>query len=130
MTLPTYAFACTKCEIHFDRILKLAEYETPQVCPECGASAQRLIGTPGFILVGDGWPSKAGRIRKQMQKKNERLESKTQARVKDQPMITLTPNVGGERVDSWGEAQKLAASKGKDASTYDAVVRKERGVTS
>ena len=45
---------------------------------------------------------------------------------RDGPGITLAPNVSGERVESWADAQKLAASKGKDTSSYESLVRKER----
>ncbi len=33
--------------------------------------------------------------------------------------MTLVPNVEGERVDSWGEASKLAKAKGKETTGYD-----------
>ncbi len=41
------------------------------------------------------------------------------------PISTLLPNVGGEVVDSWSEAKKLAESKGKVSETYDHMVKKE-----
>ncbi len=45
---------------------------------------------------------------------------------RDAPAVTLAPNVDGERVDSWSDAQKLAKSKGKNADSYNALVQKEQ----
>ena len=39
---------------------------------------------------------------------------------------SLAPNVDGERVDSWSDAQKLAKSKGKSAESYEPLVQKEK----
>jgi len=125
--MPIYDYECLKCEEFFDKVVPLAEYDHPQVCPTCGEPAQRRVTAPGFILKGDNWPSKAGRIRGQMAKKNARLDIKSEERRHEAPGMTLAPNVGGERVDSWSDAQKLAASQGKDTSSYDPLVRKERG---
>jgi putative FmdB family regulatory protein len=123
--MPTYEFSCPSCEHDFERILKLSEYETPQLCPQCGAVSRRWVSKTSFVLAGDDWPSKALRVKGQMSRKNRRLDRK----MKDhrEPLSQrLSPNVGGERVDSWAEAQKLAASKGKDASSYEPFVRQEK----
>ena len=119
--MPTYSYSCPSCEQTFDRVLPLADYNQPQECP-CGATAQRILTPVGFILQGDGWPGKALRVRGQMDRKNKVLNSKS----KDQPKgLTLAPNVDGERVDSWAEAKQLAASKGRNTSTYDQQIRQE-----
>jgi putative FmdB family regulatory protein len=47
--MPTYDFRCTNNH-RFERVLKLAEYDTPQECP-CGASANRLISPPRVIVT-------------------------------------------------------------------------------
>ena len=61
-----------------------------------------------------------------MASKNRHLDAKQDEMKRDAPAVTLVPNVAGERVGSWAEAQSLASSKGKDASTYTDVVRKEK----
>ena len=55
-----------------------------------------------------------------------RLDAKQRERRNDAPTATLAPNVDGERVGSWSDAAKLAKSKGKDASGYEARARKEK----
>lgn len=126
--MPTYEYRCESCSHEFERLLRMSQSDEPQACPECGVTpAKRRIslGT-GFILSGDGWAGKNIRVAGQMADKNRRLDAKQNEMKRDAPAVTLAPNVNGERVGSWAEAQKLAASKGKDASTYETVVRKER----
>ncbi len=126
--MPTYNYKCEPCCIVFEATARIAQYDQPTDCPKCGASAPRTY-TPninGFILAGVGWTGKEMTINNQMQKKNERLDRKQEVLKREAPGIQLVPNVGGERVDSWSDAKKLAASKGKDSGSYDAMVRKEK----
>ena len=54
-TMPIYAFACSACGHHYDRLQKLSDPE-PVACPECGADAvKRQITAPSFRLSGSGW---------------------------------------------------------------------------
>lgn len=125
--MPIYAFCCEDCETHFDRQLKLADYDTPQTCPECDSEhTYRRVTLPKFNLPGDGWASKNGRVRAQMRKKNERLDAISEQMRRDAPVASLQPNVGGERVESWSDAQKLAKSQGKDTTSYEPHIKKER----
>ena len=97
-------------------------------CPECGAEEQtyRLFSPPMINFSGDGWSTKNGRIAGQMRKKNERLAAKEREQKGDGMIPQLAPNVGGERVDSWSDAAKLAKDKGKDTSGYERLARKEK----
>jgi putative FmdB family regulatory protein len=125
--MPIYAFKCSECETEFDRMLKLADWDEPQACPECEASpCPRQITKVNFNLPGDGWVSKNGRIRKQMAAKNVRLNRIGDERRRDAPPVTLVPNVEGQETGTWKEAQKLAASKGKNAASYETKVRREK----
>lgn len=126
--MPTYEYKCESCSAEFERVLRMAQYNDPQACPECGTSpAKKQVSLgAGFILAGDGWDGKNHTISRQMAAKNRNLNRKQDTLKRDAPGVTLAPNVDGERVGSWAEAQKLAASKGKDASTFDSFVRKEQ----
>lgn len=125
--MPTYEYHCESCDTHFERILRMSECKEPQACPECGAGPARkkISGGSGFILKGDGWAGKNNRIAGQMRAKNKHLNAKQEERKRDAG-VRLAPNVDGERVESWGEAKKLAASKGKDTSGHDQKVRAEK----
>jgi putative FmdB family regulatory protein len=124
--MPTYDFACSSCETRYTKILKMSERDTPVPCPECGEVGQRVPSLPQFILVGDGWAGKNLRVKQQMAEKNKRLDAKQNEQMRDTKIGgRLVPNVDGEKVDSWGEAQKLAKSKGKSGESYNALVEKE-----
>jgi putative FmdB family regulatory protein len=123
--MPIYTYRCQTCEHQFETVLRLAEYDDPQACPECAATpAKRIIASSvGFVLRGDGWAGKNLKVKGQMARRRERLADKEREQRHDNPGMRLAPNVGGERVDSWAEAKKLAKSKGKDTSSYDGVIR-------
>lgn len=124
--MPTYEYECTGCHGKFEQILPLAESRSPQNCPTCGQTGERLVSSVGFVLKGDSWPGKALRVKSQMARRREGLAQKERDHVA--PGMTLAPNVDGERVDTWSEAQHLAASKGKDTSSYmEQVVKEQRG---
>jgi len=128
--MPTYPYECQTCEHRFEIVMKMSEYDSKMKppCPECGAEEQSLrIFTPPMInFAGDGWSTKNNRIAGQMRAKNRRLAAKEREQKNDGKLPTLAPNVGGERVDSWSEAAKLAKSKGKDTTGYESLARKER----
>jgi putative FmdB family regulatory protein len=126
--MPTYTYECKDCGEPFEKILKLAQYKDPQDCPFCNSAntIKTITGAPGMILKGDGWSGKNLRIKRQMQEKNKRLAAKEREYKGDGMIPSLAPNVGGERVDSWSEAKKLAADKGKDTSGYDRYIQKEK----
>lgn len=103
----------------------MADFKSPQVCPDCGSLANRVLGggdSVNFALNGDQWPGKSITVRGQMAQKNKRLEVRQK---EHHAPIKLVPNVGGERVESWSEAKRLAADKGKETTSYDRYIRKE-----
>ena len=57
--MPTYSYHCKECATDFDKLLKLADIETPQACPKCETPTERHIGgAPGF-----GDPMRMGRMK-------------------------------------------------------------------
>lgn len=129
--MPIYEFRCPECKVESERVLPIRDFGEPQMC-ECGATLEHLISANvGMVLKGDGWPGKAMRVKGQMGRKNQRISQRSQERAADGAPdgthMKLVPNVGGEEVESWSEAQSMAASKGKDASSYEPLVQKEKG---
>lgn len=109
--MPIYAFQCNDCYTNFEELLSFSQSKVPQNCPSCGSvGTERTITSPQVIFKGDGWGDKNARIKKQMSRKNRRLDRKQNEMKIDAPAVTLAPNVDGERVDSWREASKLAKS--------------------
>ncbi len=125
--MPTYVYRCLSCEEEFEMILSIAKSDSLQACEVCGSDSKKIITPTNFILKGDDWAGKASRISTQMREKSQRLASKQEERRRDGGAgVKLVPNVDGERVDSWSDARKLAESKGKATSTYDAMIRAEK----
>jgi putative FmdB family regulatory protein len=53
--MPIYAFECTACGHHFERLQRLSDTD-PTVCPECeAAQVRRQLTAPSFRLAGGGW---------------------------------------------------------------------------
>lgn len=122
--MPTYSYRCL-CGETFEKNVARSECTQPQPC-QCGESAKRVVGQVAFVQKGDGWVGKNMKIKRQMKAKNARLSARGKEKLRDAPAMTLAPNVDGERVDSWSEAKKLAASQGKATDTYDAKIQQER----
>ena len=117
--MPTYDYQCLSCEEVFEGFVMISKRLDNQKCPKCGHLESKLLPsfTTNFILKGSGWPSKAMLINKEMTKKNDDNKIKQQQYKSSTP--TLVPNVEGQQVDSWRDAQKLAKEKGYDTKTYD-----------
>lgn len=127
--MPTYTYQCHSCGTQFDAMRSFSD-KSQQACASCGSfETKRQLTRPNFILKGDGWTGKNIKIKGQMRQKNRAIAPKEQAfarESKEMKSMRVQPNVGGEQVDSWSEAQRLAQSQGKDASTYDSLVKKEK----
>ena len=125
--MPVYEYRCTSCPTLTERVLAIKDFNNPQTCESCGASLERLISADlGMVLKGDGWPGKAMKVNGQMARKNRRLDAKSEERRRDAPGVKLVPNVNGEQVGSWSEAKSLAGSQGKDTTSYEPLVQKEK----
>ena len=53
--MPIYAFECTGCGHHFERLQRLSDAD-PSACPECESpKVRRQLTAPSFRLAGGGW---------------------------------------------------------------------------
>jgi hypothetical protein len=104
----------------------LSQCSDPYACPDCEKPTKKLVTQVGVIFKGDGWASKNGRVARQMREKNRRLAGKEDEMRREAPGMALVPNVGGERVESWSDATRLAKSKGKQTGGYEKLARKEK----
>lgn len=127
-TMPSYTYLCKPpCQNEYEiNNVPMKDYKKEKPCPKCGTMNIKIFQpTKNFILKGDGWAGKNHRISQQMRAKNKKLDARTAEMKRDAPNVTLAPNVDGERVGSWSEAQKLAKSKGKETSSYEPLIAKE-----
>ena len=127
--MPEYSFRCSDpdCAASFSRVLAIVNRNAPQDCPECGEPAEKQV-SPGVggVLRGDVWPGKNMTVKRQMAERRARVGEREYQLKMDGPQVRLTPNVDGEQVDSWSDAARLAASKGKDPSGYERKARLEK----
>ena len=127
--MATYPYECEACGEDFEFEMSMKKYDSKGTypCPECESTETiRIFTVPYVIFPGDGWATKNNRIAGQMKDKNRLLAEKEREQKGDGMIPSLAPNVGGELTDSWSEASKLAKSKGKDTSGYEANARKEK----
>lgn len=127
--MPTYPYECESCEAHFEIEMRITDYDpkAKPPCPECSSEETiRIFTVPYVNFPGDDWTTKNNRVQRQMRKKNERLKDREREQKGDGTVPSLVPNVGGERVESWSEARKLAKSKGLSTSSYDRRVHEEK----
>lgn len=127
--MPTYTFHCKSCDKDFDLKLKMGD-RTKHPCAFCQSLDNTRVFSPmSVVLDGDGWTGKNIKIKGQMRQKNARIAPKEREFVRDSKAMktmTIQPNVDGVRTDSWAEARELARSKGKNTTSYDKYVRKEK----
>lgn len=124
--MPFYAYHCEPCDLDFDRMLSMSRYDEPQTCETCGTVAKKVITPVGVIFKGDDWSSKNGRVARQMADKANRQGKRQEERKREGAGVALAPNVNGERVGSWAEAQSLAKSLGKDTTSYEPKIAAEQ----
>jgi len=87
--MPIYAFACTACGHHFDRLQKLSDPD-PTACPDCGAdTVKRRLTAPSFRLSGSGWYEtdfkKDGDRKRNLSEKADGGDSKPEAKPESKP---------------------------------------------
>ena len=56
--MPTYGYRCDACEVSYDVTKPMAEYDSPEECPNCQGDARKLFEATGFVLKGDDWAGK------------------------------------------------------------------------
>ena len=52
--MPTYSYACTACEHHFDTVQKFTDPSLTD-CPECSGRLRKLFSSVGIVFKGSGW---------------------------------------------------------------------------
>ena len=52
--MPTYSYACTACEHHFDTVQKFTDPSLTD-CPECSGRLRKLFSSVGIVFKGSGF---------------------------------------------------------------------------
>jgi len=126
--MATYDFKCTNpdCENVQEEVMKISEKDTKKItCNECGNHSVYIF-TPTICQVrlkGDGWPSKSEREKNYRKKRTQIMKKRQEDHVKKPE---LRPNFNGEMTGTWADAQAAAHDAGKNISSYDNLVQKEK----
>jgi putative FmdB family regulatory protein len=52
--VPTYSYACTACQHHFDTVQKFTDLSLTN-CPECSGPLRKLFSSVGIVFKGSGF---------------------------------------------------------------------------
>ena len=86
--MPTYSYACTACEHHFDTVQKFTDASLTD-CPECSGRLRKLFSSVGIVFKGSGFyrtdsrtsssdkPSSNGKSESDTQDKSNSKKSET-----------------------------------------------------
>lgn len=82
--MPTYAYECEKCDIEFEVIKPIREYDTDEFCKGCGNKSKKLVTAPSIFIgtkvedaeynVGLGCITKGRKHREELAKRKNLVE--------------------------------------------------------
>lgn len=79
--MPTYTFRCTE-HGDWDAFLPFAEFDTPQICPECGGELRRVFSIPRIakstLQHEARWDYNLGGVVSSQQDRDELLKRKSE----------------------------------------------------
>ena len=128
--MPQYNFQCSECDHIAELTLSVADMKTTKpVCLECSGEMARVFiaaNWRGQVSLKGEWPGKTMKENRYRKLRSQEMGRRQRERY-GHTLPTLAPNVGGERVETWDDARKLASERGHDVSHYDAKVRRLSG---
>ena len=93
--MPTYEYACDRCEIHFD-IVQSFHDEPLTTCPTCGSPVRKVFGNVGIVFKGSGF---------------YKTDSRNGGPAKKEAESTSTPASGSDTSDAKGDGKEPSSSK-------------------
>lgn len=90
--MPTYSYACTACEHHFDTVQKFTDPSLTD-CPECSGRLRKLFSSVGIVFKGSGFYRNDSRASSPAESSsNGKPESKPDATSDSKSGSTSTPS--------------------------------------
>ena len=93
--MPTYEYACERCEDHFDVVQSFHD-DPLTTCPTCGSPVRKVFGNVGIVFKGSGF---------------YKTDSRNGSRAKKETESTSAPASGSETSDSKGDGKDSSSPK-------------------
>jgi putative FmdB family regulatory protein len=90
--VPTYSYACTACEHHFDTVQKFTDPSLTD-CPECSGRLRKLFSSVGIVFKGSGFYRNDSRA-------SSPAESSSNGKPESKPDATSDSKTGGTSTPS------------------------------
>jgi putative FmdB family regulatory protein len=126
--VPTYSYACTACEHHFDTVQKFTDPSLTD-CPECSGRLRKLFSSVGIVFKGSGFyrtdsrASSSAHSGSEQSSSNGKSESgsngKSESGSNGKSSSESTPSTSGSTADSKsgsGSASSSSASSSANAT--------------
>lgn len=82
--MPTYDYRCQQCGSVTEALVKIADRDNPQACPECAGKATRALITPPRIdWLGLGYTSDSPEFIDRMVKRGAEQKDKEERSMRD-----------------------------------------------
>ncbi len=82
--MPLYEYKCARCGM-FEQWRRLAEVETPMLCPTCQGVARRIFSPPNVNLNSGSWGQRSGEATEPRVVKPSQDKEPTTPRYSQQP---------------------------------------------
>ena len=82
--MPTYQYACTKCEHEFEIMQSFSDPAITK-CPECGQEVRKKFGAVGVVFKGSGFYRTDSREKKKTETKPKKDEKAKDTAKKETP---------------------------------------------
>jgi putative FmdB family regulatory protein len=118
--VPTYSYACTACEHHFDTVQKFTDPSLTD-CPECSGRLRKLFSSVGIVFKGSGFYRTDSRASSSAHSGSEQSSSngKSESGSNGKSSSESTPSTSGSTADSKsgsGSASSSSASSSANAT--------------
>jgi putative FmdB family regulatory protein len=103
--VPTYSYACTACEHHFDTVQKFTDPSLTD-CPECSGRLRKLFSSVGIVFKGSGFYRTDSRSSPAESSPNGKPEPGSNGK----PGSDSTPSTSGSASDATSKAGSALSS--------------------
>lgn len=119
--MPTYSYACTACEHHFDTVQKFTDPSLTD-CPECSGRLRKLFSSVGIVFKGSGFYRTDSRSSSLAQSESAESSSngKSEPGSNDKSKSDSKPSTSGSTFDSKSRAGSASSSPASSSAAATA----------